>query len=84
VESSDSLIFISLIAIFLVILKMTAAEALKEFTSLVDEVFKDITPNPKKRTERLRSVIASILERHGVEKSADLIPSGGPSATCKL
>jgi hypothetical protein len=69
---------------FLVILKMTAADALKEFTSLVDEVFKDITTNPKKRTERLKSIIASILERNGVEQSADLIPSGGPSPTCKL
>jgi hypothetical protein len=68
----------------LVILKMTAAEALKEFTSLVDEVFKDITANPKKQTERLKSVIASILERHGVEQSADLIPSDGPSPMCRL
>lgn len=63
---------------------MTATEALEEFTNLVDEVFKDVTANPKKRTERLKSMIASILERHGVEKSADLISSSGRSPTCKL
>jgi hypothetical protein len=69
---------------FLVVLRMTATEALAEFTSLVDEAFKDVTANPKKRTERLRSMIASILERYGVDQSADLIPSSGPSPTCKL
>jgi hypothetical protein len=69
---------------FLVILKMTAADALKEFTSLVDEVFKDITTDTKKRTERLKAMIASILETYGVEKSADFIPSSGPSPACKL
>ena len=63
---------------------MTVAEALEEFTSLVDEVFKDVTTNPKKRTEILKSMIASILERRGIEKSAELIPSGGPSPICKL
>jgi hypothetical protein len=69
---------------FLVVLKMTATEALEEFTSLVDKVFKDVTTNPKRRTESLESMIASILERHGVEKSAELIPGSEPSPICKL
>jgi hypothetical protein len=50
----------SLIAIFLAILKMTAAEALKEFTSLVDEVFKDVAMDPTTRTETLKQVIERI------------------------
>jgi hypothetical protein len=74
----------SLVAIFLVVFKMTATEALEEFTGMVDKVFKDVTANPKKRTEKLKVVIASILERYGVDQSADLIPSSGPSPRCKL
>jgi hypothetical protein len=69
---------------FLVILKMTVTEALEEFTNLVDKVFKDVAADPKKRTEILKNMIASTLERYGVKKSAELIPGNGPLPTCKL
>jgi hypothetical protein len=68
----------------LVVLKMTATQALEEFTNLVDEVFKDVTGDSKKRTEKLKRVIEGIMERHGLEKAAELIPASGPSPTCKL
>jgi hypothetical protein len=74
----------SLIAMFLVVLKMTAIEALEEFTSLVEEVFKDVAMNPTKRTEKLKRVIEGILERHGLDKGVELIQVSEPPPTCKL
>jgi hypothetical protein len=74
----------SLIAIFLVVLKMTATEALEEFTSLVDEVFEDVAMDPTKRTEKLKRVIEGILERRGFDKGMELIRASEPPPTCKL
>jgi hypothetical protein len=73
-----------LIAMFLVVLKMAATEALEEFTSLVNEVFKDVAMDPRKRTEKLKRVIEGILERNSLEKGAQLIRASESPPTCKL
>ena len=74
----------SLIAIFLAILEMTAKDALDKFTTFVVEVFKDISQDPKKQTEKLERVIYNILQSHGVDREAKLIRVGQPTTTCKL
>lgn len=81
---SRNLLLTSLISILLVVLKLTAKEALEEFTNFVVEVFKDVDPDAKKQTEKLRHAIEKILERHGVDKEVRLIPTNGPAQTCKL
>jgi hypothetical protein len=73
-----------LIAIFLAVLKMTAKDALDEFTRFVVEVFKNVDSDPRKQTEKLTRTINGILERHGIAKDAKLIPSTAPPSTCKL
>jgi hypothetical protein len=73
-----------LIAIFLVIFKMTANDALDEFTKFVVEVFKDVDHDPRKQTDKLTRTINSILERHGVAKDAKLIQTSQPVSRCKL
>jgi hypothetical protein len=73
-----------LIAIFLVVLKMTAKDALDEFSRFVIDIFKDIDRDPRKQTEKLIRTINSILERHGTTKDAKLIPTTQASQTCKL
>jgi hypothetical protein len=69
---------------FLVVLKMTVKEALEEFTSLVDEVFKEIAMDPTRRTKKLKKVIESILEKRGLDKSVELIRASEPPPTCRL
>jgi hypothetical protein len=73
-----------LIAIFLVVLKMTAKDALDEFTKFVVGVFKDISRDPQKQTEKLTRTINGVLERHGIAKDTKLIPTRQPASTCKL
>jgi len=68
----------------LVVFKMTAAEALKEFTNLVGVVFKDIAVDPNVQTEKLKRVIEDVLSRHGIDKTAELVSSSEPSPACKL
>jgi hypothetical protein len=63
---------------------MTAAQALEEFTDLVGLVFKEVLPDPKKQTEKLKDAIEGILERHKMAKSTELIPSDQPSPSCRL
>jgi hypothetical protein len=74
----------SLIAIFLVVFKMTAKEALDEFTKFVVEVYKDADQDPRKQTKRLTAAIEGILERHEFSKETKLIQADKPTATCKL
>jgi len=69
----------SLIAILLVIFKLTARDALEEFTNFVLKVFDDTARDPIKRTERLQQAIASILDKHGIHEGARLIPTSGPA-----
>ena len=73
-----------LIAIFLVVLKMTAKDVLDEFSKFVVEIFKDVDRDPRKQTEKLTRTINGILERRGVAKDAKLIPTTAPALTCKL
>jgi hypothetical protein len=75
---------ISLIAIFLVVFKMTATEALEEFTKFAIEVYKDADQDPGRQTKRLNGVLEGILERHGLAKETKLIPMDQPTPTCKL
>jgi hypothetical protein len=63
---------------------MTATEALNEFTRVARQVFKDVTEGPKTRTENLKRMIEATLQRHGVDKSAKLIPSSELAQACKL
>ncbi|KIM19558.1 hypothetical protein M408DRAFT_83403, partial [Serendipita vermifera MAFF 305830] len=73
-----------LISVFLVVLKMTAGEALETFTDFVNKVFKDADHNPDKQTERLKQCIDDILAKHEVLPDIKLLsPNGTPSA-CKL
>jgi hypothetical protein len=74
----------SLIAIFLVVLKMTALEALEEFTKFVVEVYKDPDQNPKKQTDRLNKAVYDILQRCGVNKRTKLVSANKPTPTCRL
>jgi hypothetical protein len=74
----------SLIAILLVVLKMTAKEALEEFTKFVVEVYKDPDQNPKKQTGRLKEAVYGILKRHGVDKRTKLVSANQPTPTCRL
>jgi hypothetical protein len=73
-----------LIAIFLVVLEMTAKDALDEFSNFVVEVFKDVNHDPRKQTERLLRTTSSILERHGIAKDTKLVTTGQPASRCKL
>jgi hypothetical protein len=73
-----------LIAIFLVVLEMTAKDALDEFTKFVVEVFKDISRDPRKQTEKLTRTINGILDRYRVAKDTELVPTSRPAASCKL
>jgi hypothetical protein len=83
-EIHGSLLQSRLIAIFLVVLKMTAKDALNEFTTFVIEVFKDVNHDPRKQTEKLTRTLHGILERHRIAKDAKLIPTTAPAPTCKL
>jgi hypothetical protein len=74
----------SLIAIFLVVLKMTAQEALEEFTKFVVQVYKDPDQNPKKQTDRLNKAIYDILQRQGINKRTKLVSANKPAPTCRL
>jgi hypothetical protein len=74
----------SLIAIFFVVLKMTAKEALEEFTKFAVEVYKDANRDPKKRTEKLKRVIYGILEKRGIDKDTGLILADETMPTCRL
>jgi hypothetical protein len=76
--------FFSLIAIFLVVLKMTTKEALEEFTKFVVEVYKDPDQNPKIQTDRLNKAVYDILQRHGVNKRTKLVSANKPTPTCRL
>jgi hypothetical protein len=67
-----------------VVLKLTAKDALDEFSNFVVEVFKDVSGDPRKQTEKLTRTINGILERHGLAKDAKLIPTTAPPRTCKL
>jgi hypothetical protein len=73
-----------LIAIFLVVFNMTAEDALDEFSDFVVEVFKDVSGDPRKQTEKLTRTIYGILERHGVAKDKKLVQTSQPVPTCKL
>jgi hypothetical protein len=73
-----------LIAIFLVVFKMTAQEALDEFTKFVVEVFKDVDHDPRNQTEKLTRTINSIFETYGIAKDAKLIQTSPPASRCKL
>jgi hypothetical protein len=63
---------------------MTAKEAQDEFTDFVVKVFKDVSGDPVKQTETLKKAIDGILEKHGIEKDAKLIPSSQTAPVCKL
>jgi hypothetical protein len=73
-----------LIAIFLVVLKMTAKDALDEFTKFVIEVFKDVDRDPQKQTGKLTRTINGILERHRIAEGAKLIPTTQAALRCKV
>jgi hypothetical protein len=75
---------ISLISIFLVILKMTAKEALEEFTKFVVDVYKDADQDRNKQTKRLEEALDGILERHRFAKETKLIQADEPTPTCRL
>jgi hypothetical protein len=68
-----------LIAIFLVILKMTVEDALEEFSTFVIEVFKDVSRDARKQTEKLTRTINSVLGRHGIAQGAQLMPATAPA-----
>jgi hypothetical protein len=63
---------------------MTVKDALDEFSTFVAEVFKDVSRDPLKQTEKLTRTINGILERHGIAKDARLTPTTAPPWTCKL
>jgi hypothetical protein len=69
---------------FLVILQMTAREALEEFTRFVIEVFNDEMHDPMERTKKLKRMIFLILEKYGIDKERTLIPSSGPAPRSRL
>jgi hypothetical protein len=73
-----------LIAIFLVVLKMTAKDALDEFTGFVDKVFKHVARDPRNQTKKLRRTVHAILEKHGIAIDAKLIPGSTTPPTSKL
>jgi hypothetical protein len=75
---------IRLIAIFLVFLKLTAKQALEEFTSFVIEAFGEVNPNPGKQTEKLNLSIETILRKYNINKDDKLITPGSPEHPCKL
>jgi hypothetical protein len=74
----------SLVAIFLVVFKMTAKEALEEFTKFVVEVYKHADQDPSKQTRRLKLALDGILERYKFAKETKLIQADELTATCKL
>lgn len=74
----------SFIAILLVILKLTAKEALEDFTDFSVKVFKDIDPDPKKQTSKLEQAVQDILDKYDVDKNRKLIQDGESTPKCKL
>jgi len=73
-----------LVAIFLVVIKMTAKEALEEFTKFVVDVYKDAGQDRSKQTKRLEGALDRILERHRFAKETKLIQADEPTPTCRL
>jgi hypothetical protein len=67
-----------------VVLKLTVKDALDEFNNFVVEVFKDVSRDPQKQTEKLMRTINGILDRHGMAKDTKLVPTGLPATRCKL
>lgn len=68
----------------LVVLKMTAQEALEEFTNFVVEVFNNVAHDPVEQTKKLKRTIDSVLEKYKVDKEFELIPSGGTTPMSNL
>ena len=66
------------------VLKLTAKDALDEFTTFVVEVFKDVSRDPRKQTEKLTRTIHGILERYDITKDAKLVSTDQRAAMCKL
>ena len=66
------------------VFKMTAEDALDEFSKFAVEVFKDVNSNPRKQTDKLTRTIHGILERYGIDKDVKLVPTDRPASTCKL
>jgi hypothetical protein len=73
-----------LLAIFLVVFKMTAKEALEEFTKFVVHVYKDADQDRSKQAKRLERALNENFERRKVAKETKLIQADQPTATCKL
>ncbi|KIM21669.1 hypothetical protein M408DRAFT_80229, partial [Serendipita vermifera MAFF 305830] len=73
-----------LIAILLVVLKMTANEALETFTDIVNKVFKDADRSPIKQTERLKQAISEILSKRQVLPDTKLVLPNGTPPSCRL
>jgi hypothetical protein len=63
---------------------MTAKEALDEFGNFAAEVFKDVSRDARKQTEKLTRTIHAVLERHEIAKDAKLISTTAPVPTCKV
>ncbi len=75
---------IRLIAIFLVIFEMTAAEALEEFIGFVIKVLKDVHHDQERQTKRLNLAIKDILDRCKISPDAKLVSSSGETPRCRL
>jgi hypothetical protein len=73
-----------LIAIFLVVLKMTTKDALDEFSDFATEVFDNVDSDPRKQTGKLTRTIDGVLERHRIAKDAKLVTTNETVPTCKL
>jgi hypothetical protein len=63
---------------------MTAKDTLDEFSAFVAEVFKDVSRDAQKQTEKLTRTIHAVLERHEIPKDTKLVPTTAPAPTCKL
>jgi hypothetical protein len=73
-----------LLAIFLVVFKMTAKEALEEFTKFVVDVYKGADQDRNKQTKRLEGALDGILKRYRFAKETKLIQADEPTPTCRL
>lgn len=73
-----------LIAILLVIFKMSTSEALEEFADISIKVFKDVHPDPRMQTRKLKRVVQDIFDRYDIDPERKLISEGDATQHCKL
>jgi hypothetical protein len=79
-----ALYFLSFIAILLVVLGLTAEDALEEFINLSVNILQPQRLDAQARTSKLKNYVDILLKRHGIKKNMRLLDPNERSRGCKL